>query len=136
MGESERESFVSRRERDLSSDDAAELEELRREAAVLREQLDNALGPQGAVRGARDVHHAEADNERSAAPESEKSATREMAGAAHAAVPAARCTAATMRGCDPQRHRLPLSACVICASLGVGFCASSAAETMIMPLMQ
>ncbi|MBV9352035.1 MAG: proteasome ATPase [Mycobacterium sp.] len=60
MGESERESFVSPRERDLSSDDAAELEELRREAAVLREQLENALGPQSAIRGARDVHQLEA----------------------------------------------------------------------------
>ncbi|EUA42144.1 proteasome-associated ATPase domain protein [Mycobacterium xenopi 4042] len=44
----------------MSSDDAAELEELRREAALLREQLENAVGQQGSVRGARDVHQLEA----------------------------------------------------------------------------
>ena len=44
MGESEREPFGNPREPDLSSEDAAELEELRREAAILREQLDNAVG--------------------------------------------------------------------------------------------
>src|ERR1700742_3921850 len=44
----------------LSSDDAVELEQLRREAAVLREQLDNAVGPQSATRSARDVHQLEA----------------------------------------------------------------------------
>ncbi|BBY67512.1 proteasome ATPase [Mycolicibacterium helvum] len=43
----------------LSSEDAAELEELRREASVLREQLENALG-QGSARSARDVHQLEA----------------------------------------------------------------------------
>ena len=42
MSESERsESYGT----PMSSDDAAELEELRREAAVLREQLENAVGP-------------------------------------------------------------------------------------------
>ena len=46
MGESEREAFGSPGEPDLSSEDAAELEELRREAAILREQLDNAVGAQ------------------------------------------------------------------------------------------
>jgi proteasome-associated ATPase len=56
MGESEREAFGT----GMSRDDAAELEELRREAAVLREQLENALGSQGHVRGARDVHQLEA----------------------------------------------------------------------------
>ena len=44
----------------MSSDDAAELEELRREAAVLREQLENAVGPQSGLRSARDVHQLEA----------------------------------------------------------------------------
>src|SRR6202165_2216061 len=44
----------------MSSEDAAELEELRREAAVLREQLENAVGPQSGLRSARDVHQLEA----------------------------------------------------------------------------
>ncbi|OBB42740.1 proteasome ATPase [Mycobacterium sp. 852002-51961_SCH5331710] len=44
----------------LSSEDAAELEELRREAAILREQLENAVGPQSGLRSARDVHQLEA----------------------------------------------------------------------------
>ena len=43
----------------LSGEDAAELEELRREAAILRDQLENALG-QGGGRTARDVHQLEA----------------------------------------------------------------------------
>ncbi|AKK30537.1 proteasome ATPase [Mycobacterium sp. EPa45] len=43
----------------LSGEDAAELEELRREAAALRDQLENALG-QGSARSARDVHQLEA----------------------------------------------------------------------------
>lgn len=43
----------------LSSEDAAELEQLRREAAVLREQLENAVGASGS-RSARDVHQLEA----------------------------------------------------------------------------
>src|ERR1700748_3301510 len=60
MGEFQREAFGQPREPDLSSEDAAELEELRREAAVLREQLDNAVGPQSATRSARDVHQLEA----------------------------------------------------------------------------
>ncbi|MGH3970937.1 MAG: proteasome ATPase, partial [Mycobacterium sp.] len=60
MGESEREGFGARRDDGLSSEDAAELEELRREAAILREQLDNAIGPQSAARSARDVHQLEA----------------------------------------------------------------------------
>ena len=42
MGEFEREAFGDPREPDHSSEDAAELEELRREAAILREQLDGA----------------------------------------------------------------------------------------------
>ncbi len=44
----------------MSSDDAAELEELRREAAVLREQLEQAVGPSSGLRAARDVHQLEA----------------------------------------------------------------------------
>ena len=60
MGESERETFGSPREPDLSSEDAAELEELRREAAILREQLENAVGAQGAARSPRDIHQLEA----------------------------------------------------------------------------
>ncbi|MGH3960148.1 proteasome ATPase [Mycobacterium sp.] len=60
MGESEREAFESRRDTGLSGDDAAELEELRREAAILRDQLDNVVGPQSAARTARDVHQLEA----------------------------------------------------------------------------
>src|SRR5947208_13764324 len=59
MGEFEREAFGSPREPDLSAEDAAELEELRREASVLREQLDNIAG-QGAGRSSRDVHQLEA----------------------------------------------------------------------------
>jgi proteasome-associated ATPase len=43
----------------LSGEDAAELEELRREAAALRDQLENAVG-QGSARSARDVHQLEA----------------------------------------------------------------------------
>jgi proteasome-associated ATPase len=60
MGESEREAFGSPREPDLSSDDAAELEELRREAAILREQLENTVEAQSAARSARDAHQLEA----------------------------------------------------------------------------
>ena len=36
-----------------SGDEAAELEQLRREAALLREQLENAVGPQSGLRSAR-----------------------------------------------------------------------------------
>src|SRR5215475_4416391 len=57
MGESERsEAFAA----PLSSDDALELEQLRREAAVLREQLEHAAEPQSATRSPRDVHQLEA----------------------------------------------------------------------------
>src|ERR1700710_257580 len=44
----------------MSSDDAAELEQLRREAAQLREQLEQAVGPDSGLRSARDVHQLEA----------------------------------------------------------------------------
>jgi proteasome-associated ATPase len=61
MGESERETFGSPREPDLSDEDAAELEELRREAAILREQLENAaVGTPSAARSPRDIHQLEA----------------------------------------------------------------------------
>ncbi|CRZ13868.1 proteasome ATPase [Mycolicibacterium neworleansense] len=65
MSESERseghaESFSAGFSQPMSSDDAAELESLRREAAVLREQLENAVGPQSGLRSARDVHQLEA----------------------------------------------------------------------------
>jgi proteasome-associated ATPase len=61
MSESERsDAFGTYRESAMSSDDAAELEELRREAAILREQLENAVGPQSGLRSARDVHQLEA----------------------------------------------------------------------------
>jgi proteasome-associated ATPase len=60
MGEFERDPFGNPREPDLSAEDAAELEELRREASVLREQLDNAAGSHGSERSARDVHQLEA----------------------------------------------------------------------------
>lgn len=65
MSESERsdgyaESFSDGHSQPMSSDDAAELESLRREAAVLREQLENAVGPQSGLRSARDVHQLEA----------------------------------------------------------------------------
>jgi proteasome-associated ATPase len=57
MSESERpENFGT----SMSSDDAAELEELRREAAMLREQLEDAVGAQSGLRTARDVHQFEA----------------------------------------------------------------------------
>lgn len=53
MNESERsEAFGTSRDEGISSDDAAELEELRREAALLREQLENAVGPQSGLRSA------------------------------------------------------------------------------------
>jgi proteasome-associated ATPase len=61
MSESERsDGFETPHESGMSSDDAAELEELRREAALLREQLENAVGPQSGLRSARDVHQLEA----------------------------------------------------------------------------
>src|SRR4051812_11097646 len=44
----------------MSSDDAAELEQLRREAAALREQLEQTVGPDSGLRSARDVHQLEA----------------------------------------------------------------------------
>ncbi|MDT5090876.1 MAG: proteasome-associated ATPase [Mycobacterium sp.] len=47
-------------EHSMSSDDAAELEELRREAAALRDQLESALTAQGGLRNTRDVHQLEA----------------------------------------------------------------------------
>ncbi len=60
MGEFEREPFGSPREPELSAEDAAELEELRREASILREQLENAAGSHGSGQSPRDVHQLEA----------------------------------------------------------------------------
>lgn len=61
MGDSERsEAFGINPETGLSSGDAAELEQLRREAAVLREQLEQAAESNGGTRSARDVHQLEA----------------------------------------------------------------------------
>ncbi|BBY15539.1 proteasome ATPase [Mycolicibacterium litorale] len=65
MSESQRheareDGFTTPHESGLSREDAAELEELRREAAALREQLENAVGPQSGLRSARDVHQLEA----------------------------------------------------------------------------
>jgi proteasome-associated ATPase len=61
MGEFvERDAFGNPSEPDLSIEDAAELEELRREAAILREQLDNAVGSSSGARNPRDVHELEA----------------------------------------------------------------------------
>ncbi|RFD23844.1 proteasome ATPase [Mycobacterium uberis] len=61
MGDSERsEAFSTSRETNMSSGDAAELEQLRREAAVLREQLEHVIGPHGSARSTRDVLQLEA----------------------------------------------------------------------------
>lgn len=61
MGSSERsEAFGTPHESDMSSGDEAELEQLRREAAMLREQLEHTVGAQGGSRSARDVHQLEA----------------------------------------------------------------------------
>ncbi|MDZ4264706.1 MAG: proteasome ATPase [Mycobacterium sp.] len=64
MSESERSEasdvFGTSPDSQLSPEDAAELEQLRREAALLREQLENAVGPQSGLRSARDVHQLEA----------------------------------------------------------------------------
>src|ERR1700751_747083 len=61
MGDSDRsEAFGNPSETGMSSGDDAELEELRREAAVLREQLDHAVGSHGGTRSTRDVHQLEA----------------------------------------------------------------------------
>jgi proteasome-associated ATPase len=65
MSESERsdaysDGFTTSDNPQLSRDDATELEELRREAALLREQLESAVAASGGARGARDVHQLEA----------------------------------------------------------------------------
>ena len=61
MSESERsDAFGSPLEPGMSSEDAAELEQLRREAAALREQLQEAAASHGGARSARDVHQLEA----------------------------------------------------------------------------
>ena len=61
MSESERsDAFGSPLEPGMSSEDAAELEQLRREAAALREQLQEVAAAHGGARSARDVHQLEA----------------------------------------------------------------------------
>ncbi|MEE6177680.1 proteasome ATPase [Mycobacterium sp. 050134] len=61
MGGSERsEAFGTPRESSMSSGEAAELEQLRREAALLREQLESAAEANGSARSVRDVHQLEA----------------------------------------------------------------------------
>lgn len=61
MSESERSgAYPDGYHRSVSSEDAAELEALRREAAILREQLENAVGPQSGLRSARDIQQLEA----------------------------------------------------------------------------
>src|SRR5271168_4571528 len=61
MGDSERsEAFGINSETGLSSGDAAELEQLRHEAAALREQLEQAGDSHSGTRTARDVHQLEA----------------------------------------------------------------------------
>ncbi|HET9874920.1 MAG TPA: proteasome ATPase [Mycobacterium sp.] len=57
MGESERSEIFSA---SPSGDDFAELAELRREAAVLRERLETTTGPQNTARTTRDVRQLEA----------------------------------------------------------------------------
>src|SRR6188472_4140070 len=57
MSESERSESYGARSAD---DEAAELEQFRREAEALREQLENAVGSQSGLRSARDVHQLEA----------------------------------------------------------------------------
>ncbi|MEO6792895.1 MAG: proteasome ATPase [Mycobacterium sp.] len=60
MGESGRsEAFDASEGSATPDDDFAELEDLRREAAVLREQLDNTAGPQDTTRVGRDVRQLE-----------------------------------------------------------------------------
>ncbi|MDM4141074.1 MULTISPECIES: proteasome ATPase [Mycobacterium] len=61
MASSERsEAFGTPHESNMSSGDEAELEQLRREATMLREQLEHAVASHGAARSARDVHQLEA----------------------------------------------------------------------------
>ena len=61
MSESEHSgAYPEDRDTPISSEDAAELEELRREAAALREQLEQAVGANSGLRSARDVHQLEA----------------------------------------------------------------------------
>ena len=61
MGSSEHsEAFGTSHESHMSSGDEAELEQLRREAALLREQLEQTIGSHGGARSARDLHQLEA----------------------------------------------------------------------------
>ena len=61
MSGSERsDGFETSRQPEMSSEDAAELEQLRREAAALRVQLQEVASAPGGARSARDVHQLEA----------------------------------------------------------------------------
>ena len=61
MSGSERsDGYETSAEPDMSSEDAAELEQLRREAAALRVQLQEVAAAPGGARNARDVHQLEA----------------------------------------------------------------------------
>ena len=61
MSGSERsDGFETSREPEMSSEDAAELEQLRREAAALRAQLQEVAAAPGGARNARDIHQLEA----------------------------------------------------------------------------
>ena len=61
MSGSERsDGFETSRQPEMSSEDAAELEQLRREAAALRVQLQEVGSAPGGARSARDVHQLEA----------------------------------------------------------------------------
>ncbi len=61
MSGSERsDGFETSRQPEMSSEDAAELEQLRREAAALRVQLQEVASVPGGARSARDVHQLEA----------------------------------------------------------------------------
>lgn len=60
MVESGRSDFGIPRDIRMSRADVAELEELRREAAMLRDQLENVVEPRGSVRGGHDSHELEA----------------------------------------------------------------------------
>ena len=82
--------------------------------------------------GARDR---EGDGEQPGGGE-QRAAIDRIHGRAPQIVPAARCSARTMRMWVPQRHRLAASASRMSPSLGLGFSFRKAAPCMIMPLMQ
>ena len=89
-------------------------------------------------RRARPSEEGEADDERTAALEQVAARSDEIFAHGYLACarPAARWTALTTRAWLPQRHRLPVSAFLMSASLGLRFVARKAAASMIMPLVQ